>query len=430
MKTIYKALVGAALISVLAVPAWAATQWNFGASLMFKTFWTQTDFGKFEGEDLQGGGAALKNDGVLDWTTQGDSTISGDMRSDSLEGYLELNYDVNENKLTPSQYWGKYYFNDNASILIGQTENLFRQFTSSQVGFDNINLNGIGTAYAETAPMIALQYGGFSFALVKPEGNIEGVMETMEMMEGMIDPSAFPQPQRDILDGGTYYDMDTYMPQIQASYEYFADSWRVKVSGGYANFKVKNLTEWTLYDDGQGGTTYEEDRAKNTTFHSWIVGLDGDINFGPLYLAAAASVGQNWGAAGWNLTDFSIGSYPIIYPVGANGGAFKDTTSVMASIVAAYQLTEALRFEAGAGYRYDNSSVFDKASHTWAVYLQADYAVADGFYIIPEIGYIDHGDTVGNDKWVYTTGRGDFRTKGGKDLGYTWYAGVQWKMDF
>ena len=417
MKLIAKTLTGVILASMLAAPAWAATQWSFSGSLMYKTFWTERDYGKFEGEDLQGGGAALKSDGILDWSTQGDSTISMEMRSDHLEGYIEMNYDFEENSLTTSQYWGKYNFSPEGGILIGQTEHLFRQFISSQVAFDNINLNGIGTAYAETAPMIALNYGGFTFALVKPEEDIDGIMGAMEHIESqLVMPPGFTPPD----DSGIYYDLETYLPQIQASYEYFADAWRIKVSGGYAGFKVKDLTEWAYYTGL--GTFYEY--AKDTTIHSWIVGLDGDINFGPLTLASAGSVGQNWSAAGWNVTDFSIGSYPIM----SMAGKLKDTTSVMASIVAAYQLTEALRFEGGAGYRYDNNPVFDKASHTWGVYLQADYAVADGFYIIPEIGYIDCGDFVGNDNWIDASG--DYRLKGGASEGYLWYAGMQWKMDF
>lgn len=423
MKMISKALTGAVLISMLTAPAWAATQWNFGGSLMYKTFWTERDYGKFEGEDLEGGGASLKSDGMLDWSTQGDSVISMQMRSDHLEGYIEMNYDVDENSLTTSQYWGKYNFNENAGILIGQTEHLFRQFISSQVAFDNINLNGIGTAYAETAPMIALNYGGFTFALVKPESNLDGMLDTgMVWIESQVDTSGWVPPGN-FLDGGVYYEKDTYIPQIQASYEYFADAWRIKVSGGFASFKVKDLTEWSQWDVG-GSVLYDEELAENKTVNSWIVGLDGDINFGPLSLGAAASVGQNWGMAGWNLTDFSIGSYTILNME----GKFKDTTSVMASLVAAYQLTEALRFETGFGYRYDNNPVFDKASHSWGVYVQADYAVADGFYIIPEIGYVDCGDFVGNDKWYNATD--DYRVKGGDSEGYLWYAGVQWKMDF
>lgn len=424
MNRFAKALTGAVLVSMLAAPAWAATQWSFSGSLMYKTFWTERDYGKFKGEDLQGGGAELKSDGVLDWSTQGDSTISMEMRSDHLEGYIEMNYDFEENSLTTSQYWGKYNFSHEGAILIGQTEHLFRQFISNQVAFDNINLNGIGTAYAETSPMIALQYGGFTFALVKPNNNLDGMFDNaMGRIEGQVDMSGWVPPPGTFIDGGMYYDMDTYMPQIQASYEYTADAWRIKLAGGYANFKVKKLTEWSQYNNGGVIDEYFE-YAENKTVHSWIIGLDGDINFGPLTLGAAASVGQNWGMAGWNETDFSIGSYTLLNMA----GKFKDTTSVMASIVAAYRLTEALGFEAGLGYRYDNNPVFDKASHSWGVYLQADYAVADGFYIMPEIGFIDCGDFVGNDKWVNATE--DYRVKGGTSEGYLWYAGVQWKMDF
>ena len=98
----------------------------------------------------------------------------------------------------------------------------------------------------------------------------------------------------------------------------------------------------------------------------------------------------------------------------SNNYKLKNTTSAMASIVAAYQLTEALRFEAGLGYRYDDNKIYEKSSTIWNTYIQAAYTVAPGFEIVPEIGYIDRGDNIIS-----------------KDNeGYLWYAGAQWNMYF
>lgn len=101
-----------------------------------------------------------------------------------------------------------------------------------------------------------------------------------------------------------------------------------------------------------------------------------------------------------------------------DGTKIKNTTSAMGAIIAGYRLTEALRFEAGVGYRYDDNSVWDKDSSILNVYIQAAYTVAPGFTITPEIGYIDLFKTVGSS------------TTKSVDAGYIWYAGAKWQMDF
>ena len=88
MKKLILGLAAAAALTVVAAPVMAATQWNFGGSLQYKTFWTERDYGWYGGDDLQGGGAGLDNDGILDWGTQGDSNISMTMVSDHLTGYI------------------------------------------------------------------------------------------------------------------------------------------------------------------------------------------------------------------------------------------------------------------------------------------------------------------------------------------------------
>lgn len=398
MKMIIRAALAVALVSMLAAPAMAATEWNFGASLQYKTFWTERDYGDSEGDDLENGGKALDNDGYLDWTTQGDSSIFMEMRSDYLEGYIELQYDVDEGVLT-NYYWGKYNFNENFSILIGQTDPLFIQEISNQVAYDNANLNGIGTANSDTLPMIALAYKGFTFALAKPVQNSEEMLEfNEEFYANMSGPSLT----------GVEYDRDTFMPQLHASYDYEADTWRIKFGGAFA------MTRYT--DIELGGVNLGDE-----TITSWLAGIDGQVFFGPLSLGAAVSYGANWDAVGWN--EMGI-AYPL-FKMNAAGDSIsvKNTNTLMLSLVAGYQLTEALGFEAGAGYRRDDNTMFDKASNTWTVYLQAAYEIADGFTVTPEIGYINYGKTTGG-KWNGIT------EKGNEKYGYEWYAGMQWKMDF
>lgn len=374
MKRLMQTAAAAAMVCMLAAPALAATQWNFSGSLQYKTFWNQRDYGDFKGEDLEGGGALVKSDGKLDWTTQGDSYVAMEMVSDHLEGYIEMQWDYDANKVVTNYYWGKYNFNEDFSILIGQTDPLFIQEISNQVIWDNANLNGIGTANSDTLPMIALAYKGFTFAMAKPVNNTDYDVSSL------------------------VHDRDTFMPQLQASYAYEADEWRVKFAGAYANSRVK----W------QG--------ANSETLHSWLLGMDGQVFFGPLSLGAAVSYGQNWDAVGWNDFDGWGWGYPVV-KINSTSTSFdfEDTDSLMLALVAGYQLTEDLYFEGGAGYRRDDNDEWHKAHTSWNLYGQAVYTIAPGFSIIPEVGYINYGKNVDRSK---------------DKFGYEWYAGAQWRLDF
>lgn len=420
MRKITFTLGALALAALVATPAIAATQWNFGAALKYSTFWTQYDAGKERMADRQGGGAFLKNDHMLNWGTQGNSEIRMLMKSDNLEGYIVMEWDFDENKVKTSEYWGRYRFNDKLSLTIGQQHQLFNSFISNQVWFEDLNMNGIGTAYQSPTPKITLAYGGFSFALAKPYDDRTGALNSMstareEDLWGRNDKN--PRLSTDA---------DTFMPQIQAAYEYMADTWRVKLSGAYQNLKYKKIR--LDYNPSSGNSASLN--LGNKTVNSWLVALDGDISFGPLYLAAGGAVGQNWADAGWNNGDMGVGnSFGADYfdafgiqpklnigPWGVKewSHSWENTTSVMASLIAGYRLTEALRFEWGLGYRYDENDAFHKDSHIWNTYLQAAYSVAPGFTITPEVGYIDLNENV----WS------------GKDQGYIWYAGAKWQMDF
>lgn len=402
MKKIMQTAAAAAVVCMLAAPALAATQWNFGASLQYNTFWNERDFGRTGGEDLQGGGAGLKSDGRLDWSTSGDSTIFMEMASDHLEGYIEMKWDTEENKVTTSAYWGKYNFNEDFNILLGQTDPLYIQEISNQVIYDNMNMNSIGTANSDTLPMIALGYKGFTFAMAKPVTNQEGMID--------LNSASYEPVIGTPLD--LTYDLDTFMPQLQASYAYEADVWRIKLAGAYANTKIKKLEDATI------GSL-----RGSKTIHSWLLGMDGQVYFGPLTLGAAVSYGQNWETAGWNESELALGHALIKPNAGLTSYKISDTNTLMLSAVAGYQLTEALYFEGGVGYRRDDNNMFEDANDTFAAYLQAVYTVAPGFSIIPEIGYIDYGDNTGF-KWAGT------KSGDKKSLGYEWYAGAQWRMDF
>lgn len=390
MKRIWLLLCLGLVTFYLAGNALAATDWKFGASLRFGTFWTEQDAGKAMINDLEGGNRLLESDGLLTWSQQSNSRLRFTMKSDSLDGYIGLGYNTTTGAVTTRYYWGRYKFSDKLAITIGQVDQLFSSDKiSSQVWDGDWAMVGLGTSKRSGTPKIILTAGGFDFALSQPETRTK-------------------LPASRIVGVTTTADCDTYLPQIQASYQYKGDSFKVKAAGAF------QTTKYNKIDNGV------DSFSKN--INSWILGLNGDVNFGPLYLAGAFAAGQNWIDANWNrsLSNYA-GTKSMSNMTGQwDGNSYKSTTSFMLGLVAGYNLTETLRLEAGAGYRYDENDTWKTDSNMWNIYLQASYTITPGFRITPEIGYIDLGKTFGS-KATDTKGI---------DAGYIWYAGAQWRMDF
>lgn len=404
MKKLILGLAAVAVIGLVAAPAMAATEWNFGASLRYSTFWNEVDGGAKRGPnnpmgDLEGGGKLLKNDGELDWATQGNSRIKMFMKSDNLQGFIEFGYNSNTGSVTTREYWGKYNFGQGWYIQIGQAHQLFNiPGWSNQVGLNDLNMVSMGVSFRPPTDKIILGYGGFAFALAKPETNTNGLSEAAS---GIKNHTWMANS-----------DKDTYLPQIQASYAYNADTWNFKLAGAFQTYTINDIA----------GTN------KDKSINSWLIDAKAKVFFGPLYIGGTASVGQNWANANWNST---AGALKAKYMPGKGGNLadagywlsstnkVKNTTSAMGAIIAGYRLTEALKFEAGAGIRYDDNNTWRDESIMFNVYLNAAYTVAPGFTITPEIGYMDFG------KEIVAKGAAK-----GKDAGYMWYAGAKWQMDF
>lgn len=395
MKNLVAGMAMALMFTFVAAPVMANVQWHLEGSLRFTTFWTERDAGKSRIDDLGGGGRSLKQDSQLDWQTQSNNRVRAYMRSDVLEGFIDVGYNAEANKMTTREYWGRYHFNDKAFITIGQQKQLFSQYISNQAWDGDLGLGATGTAYQSARPKITIGYDGFCFALSSPYNRRSQVDAATSAMDGLGSKN-----------------INVYLPQLQASYEYMADVWRVKFAGAYQHLRLQKIA------NAVGSTS-------NKTVHSWLLAAEGDVTYGPFYLAIAGTFGQNWSDAGWNDENSNIGSnwngdYFIQiagfqWRAKANGSyEFKDTTSGMLALVGAYQLTEALRFEAGTGYRYDDNSHFKQTSRVWNAYLQVAYMITQSFTVTPEIGYIDFGKNA----------------KSGHDQGNLWYAGAKWQMDF
>ena len=187
-------------------------------------------------------------------------------------------------------------------------------------------------------------------------------------------------------------DVDLYVPRLEAAWGMSFDTWNFKVLGGFQYYSI---------EDGGAG-------SNDVDVKSWILGADAGVNFGPAYIKAGASYGDNWANAGWS---------------GASAGASfdgddgtDDMTTTMAFLVGGFKFTDQLTFEAGAGYRNTSSDVNgEDDADVWAYYGQAVISLAPGVWLIPEVGYYNYGDDTGGT---------------GKDAGNSFYAGGKWQIDF
>jgi hypothetical protein len=146
--------------------------------------------------------------------------------------------------------------------------------------------------------------------------------------------------------------------------------------------------------------------------YSYILGLEMGYEIGAFYVKAAGGWGQNWTNANWNSDGYTSNSNAGA-ALNSAGDDVKNCTSWQAALILGYKFSDALAFEAGAGYRSDDNDAAPDKDNAWAGYLQAVVTLAPGVYIVPEVGYFDY------------MGNAD-----GDDEGYEWYAGAKWQIDF
>ena len=184
-------------------------------------------------------------------------------------------------------------------------------------------------------------------------------------------------------------DPDWNLPRFEAAYQLKMDSFYLRPFGGIQYFKVD-----------QGASTLTD-------------GLGGMVNIGAFRIGGQGAYGQNWG----NTNAWAGGRWGQTYARATLDGTddTNDATSWMAQLVAGLKFSDSVNFEAGFGYRNDDADIsgVDNAQ-AWEAYLQAVLTLAPGVFLVPEVGYIDFMDDPADDS----------------DVGYRWYAGAKWQINF
>lgn len=358
-------------LTAMAAPA-IASEWDFYGSARMAIFWNHNDAG-----DVRDIGAGPQDDDDdLIWDFQSNSVLGAKIKADKIKGQVELGLssaNTHDGGVAARRLWGGWKFSEGGLLLVGKDYTPLIQFTSGQAFDEDNGLAGIGTLDSRRPGQIRLELGGFQIAAVQPNNNTFS--------------AAF--------DG----DADGYFPKLEAAYALKFDTVSVTFGAGIQYFQIeKTRASVNMTDD--------------VDILSYILGLEIGAEFGSWYAKAAGSFGQNWTNARWNdygyTSDANAGA-----ALNAAGDDTEECLSWQAALVLGWKLSDALTFEAGAGYRSDDNDAADKEDAAWSAYLQAVVSLAPNVFLVPEIGYFDYLEDANGD-----------------DEGYEWYAGLKWQIDF
>jgi hypothetical protein len=279
--------------------------------------------------------------------------------------------------------YGQYDFGG-FKLLVGQDYTPLNWFYSNQVFRGDEDLLPSGGVYNGRRAMVRGTVGGFEVALVQPYTPLTG--------EAVAASWAFDKDAatwQEKAASGRFKDTDVTIPQLQAKYTFKVAGLSLEVAGGYQTYKVVDVTD------------SDED------INSYIGAIGATYNMGPFYAGANYWMGQNVGNMGmWEL-GFSNADYD---PVEDN---ILDNDGYGYMLVAAFTLSDMLRFEAGYGFTSFDVDKAPKKDETSAYYVQATINLAKGVFIVPEIGKVDYKKDSLGDK------EGDIT-----------YYGLKWQINF
>ncbi len=264
-------LIAALALVCFAVPA-MAVDWNFYGNARMATFYTSQDKADTKVTDLQ-------------WDLQGNSRIGANIKAENIKAQFE--FGVNESSVSSRRIYGVWNFGS-GTMKVGKDYTPVSQFISGQVFDEDLGLLGVGTQYGSRHGQIAFGFGGFEIALVNPSDPLlaglattttVGVADSAGNITSLTVSSSANGTSKDII------------PKIEAKWGMSYDAWNFNLMGGYNYYSIQDV-------EGSGGTT-------DLSITSYTVGGDVGFNFGPGYVKAAVSYGQNIGNAGWGIPSFA-----------------------------------------------------------------------------------------------------------------------------
>ena len=327
----------------------AAEDWSFYGSSRMTTFMVSAD--DDAGDDSQ-----------TTWDLQGNARIGARVKTGDVSGRFEYGSTPNLRLL-----YGEWDFGG-GKLLVGQAYTPLYIAYSSQAWASDNGLWGMGDLYGGRNPQIKLKMGGLNVAALKNVGQSAS--------------------------GGAN---ETTLPKLELSYNLSLNDFFVDLYGGYQSYTIKGVAP-----------------ASDEDVVSTAVGIGAGGNFGPAYVKAAVGITTNPGNAGWT----SSGSWgKDAAGEDENSAVFdgtNDNDAISYHIVVGFKASDTMSLEAGYGSATNEQDVSGaEEDDISSAYAQATINLADGFFIVPEIGMVDYGQ---NNKGV--------------EEGSMTYFGAKWQMNF
>jgi hypothetical protein len=269
------------------------------------------------------------------YAQQGNSRIGANVAAGDVKGRFEYGTGVNLRLL-----YGTWNFGS-GEMSVGQMYNPTYYGLSNQVYDGDNGLAGFGAPFSRL-DAIEFKFGAFKIAAVEPSTT----------------GASF----------GTYTaTARVTLPKIEVAYNGAFGPVNLHVSGG-----------WNSVD-----AVSAADQTKSLT--SMVGQVMAKYSGGPFMVGGSFLYGVNLGNYGWN-----------VGPAGTAGAQWtgtelKDTTSMGFTLVANFKINDMLGVEAGYGYivnSYD-AAVSSNDDPAMAYYVQLPITLADGVFIIPEVGKHD-----------------------------------------
>jgi hypothetical protein len=377
-------IIAALALVCFAVPA-MAVDWNFYGNARMATYYTSEDKADSKTTDLQ-------------WDLQGNSRIGATIKAENINARFE--FGVDESNVSSRRIYGVWNFGS-GTMKVGKDYTPTSQFISGQVFDGDLGLLGVGTNYGSRHGQIAFGFGNFEIALINPQsGYISGLSESVTVALTASSTGSVPVSATIAANG----DPKDIIPKIEAKWGMSFDAWNFNLMGGLNYYSITDVASSIT---GNG--------TDDIAVTSYIFGGDVGFNFGPGYVKAAVSYGQNIGDANWSLPGAAGGTS------GSGGLAVwdgdddtNDATTAQAALVGGLKVSDMLSFEGGFGVRSDaTDGGGPRNTMPWAAYVQSVIALAPGVYVIPEVGYYDYDNNAAGD-----------------DQGSLFYIGGKWQINF
>lgn len=368
MKKLLVGLFAVAMVIAFTAPTMAA-EWSFYGSARMSTFVENNDVTMTDTTTTEAGEEVVTRTWSDDqssttWALQGNSRIGAKVAANDngISGRFEYGSGPNLRLL-----YGQWDFGGGA-LLLGQDYCPTTAFISNQVWAGDNDLIYYGMPYIGRQPQAKLKMGGFQLAFITPNTSL---------------------PAND-----TGEALATF-PRTEAAYNFKTDMFFIRP---YAGINVYDI---------EGGS--------DDSITSWLGGMTFGVTPGAFFFKGGAYYSLNPIEYGI-LTDTDI-------PASYVNGTVEDTHSWGFQAIVGFKASDMITIEGGVGasaYDQDDErevtdaidTDFDEADAVdWSYYGNASITLAPGFFIVPEVGFVDREDvgTFDND---------------------TFYVGAKWQINF